>query len=289
MTAAVLGIDVGYAKKKRTTGLCLLTIDDTNIQWRLLNTGAEKSLRRVDLQCLIPKGTTLLGVGIDGPLASKLALVEHYRSAEALLSRSLLGSRCRPGPTSGGGQNLHRHATELAKLVIKLQEEAHLTIARASHPDPVCEYRIVEAFPTAFLSVLFSDNDFPDPRPKRGKVSDRYWEIALEEGYLGHVLETLAPEKTVVQDIECITDHDQRAAFVCALAALCVAKNWYVAVGDSKSGEIILPDFDVWGGSPQGWAENALAINLESVRRNKGRHLHLKDARVLRNRDRWMP
>ena len=169
VTAAVLGIDVGYARKERTTGLCLLTIDDTSIQWRLLNTGTEKSLRRDDLKCLVPKGTALLGVGIDGPLASKLALVEHYRSAEALLSRGLFQKRCKPGQTNvPTGQNLHRHATELAKLVIKLKGAGHLTIAKALHPDPVCGYCIVETFPNAFLGVLLSDDNFPDPRPKRG-------------------------------------------------------------------------------------------------------------------------
>ena len=50
-----LGIDVGYSESRRTTGLCLITIDQTSLQWRCCNTGTEESERWEDLRSLVPK------------------------------------------------------------------------------------------------------------------------------------------------------------------------------------------------------------------------------------------
>ena len=73
-----LGIDVGYSKSRRTTGLCLITVDQTSLQWRCCNTSTEESERWEDLRSLVPKGTSLAGVGIDGPLGPVHANVPHY-------------------------------------------------------------------------------------------------------------------------------------------------------------------------------------------------------------------
>ena len=53
-----------------------------------------------------------------------------------------------------------------------------------------------------------------------------------------------------------LTDHDERAAFVCALTALCVAANDYTAVGD-HDGWIILPPYPLL----QPWAREDLEAN----------------------------
>ena len=50
-----------------------------------------------------------------------------------------------------------------------------------------------------------------------GKASDKYWEIAIDECYLRDLVDELAPGKTLGKPLELITDHDHRAAFVCAL------------------------------------------------------------------------
>ena len=140
-----LGIDVGYSKSRRTTGLCLITIDQTSLQWRCCNTGTEESERWEDLRSLVPKGTSLAGVGIDGPLARDLKKVnDRYRSADALLSRGHFQRRGKPGPTnSPTGQDLHTHATKLAKLVISLWNEGYLDIQAA------------ETTPTPFTRLAF--------------------------------------------------------------------------------------------------------------------------------------
>ena len=58
------------------------------------------------------------------------------------------------------------------------------------------------------------------------------------------------------EGLESITNHDHRAAFICALAALCVARKQYVAVGDPEDGHIVLPPI------LQPWAEDSLRKNL---------------------------
>lgn len=188
-----LGIDVGYSNSRPTTGLCLLTIDQTNFRWsNCHNTGSGDSERREALRSLVPKGTSLAGVGIDGPLTSHLNVVKHYRSADALLSRGLFQKRGKPGQTnSGTGKRLHEHATRLAKLVLSLETEEYLYVQDATHSDAIHENRIVEVFPTAFLAVLLSDTDFTaisnrfqHERIPRGKKSDEFWKKAVKEGYL---------------------------------------------------------------------------------------------------------
>ena len=100
MAQYALGIDVGYSKSRRSTGLCLLTVDGDVLRWQCLNTGTEEATRLNDLRDLVPKGTHLLGVGIDGPLTSSLRVVSHYRTSDALLSRGPFRFRGKPGQTS---------------------------------------------------------------------------------------------------------------------------------------------------------------------------------------------
>ena len=224
----------------------------------------------------MPKDTSLVGVGIDGPLAHKLNKVNRYRSADALLSRGHFQRRGKPGPTnSPTGQDLHTHATKLAKLVISLQTEGYLDIQAAEHPDPIYEARILEVFPTAFLAVLLPFELVPT-KVKRGERSDKLWETAIRDHRLQRLVKKLAQGRPLKNPLESITNHDHRAAFVCALAALCVAKNQYVAVGDPEDGHIVLPPPQFWGLGPSPrdhpWAEVTLRENINTVRKNVGNH-----------------
>ncbi len=281
-----LGIDVGYSESRRTTGLCLITIDQTSLQWRCCNTGTEESERWEDLRSLVPKDTSLVGVGIDGPLAHKLNKVNRYRSADALLSRGHFQRRGKPGPTnSPTGRDLHAHATKLAMLVLSLQSEGYFDLQDADHPDRIHEARILEVFPTAFLAVLLTDTDhtavadqYAHSKVPRGKKSDKFWEKAIEMRALQCLVQTLTGFKP--EGLEAITDHDHRAAFICALAALCVARSQYVAAGDPEGGHIVLPPI------LQPWAEDSLRKNLGSVRRLGRYHNHDK-AQVICNGNLW--
>jgi hypothetical protein len=66
-----------------------------------------------------------------------------------------------------------------------------------------------------------------------------------------------------------VTDHDERAALVCALSALGVAVGRFVAVGAQEDGWVMLPPREEWGRGEAGrWAEDTLRRNVASVRRD---------------------
>ena len=295
MTEYYLGIDVGYSTSEDTTGLCLITLEQGYFKWRCCNTGSQKCRRLKDLRKLIPEGASISAVGIDGPLASGFQLVNHYRAADALLSRSSFQHRCKPGNTnSSTGQRLHCHATKLAKLVIELKEEGYLHVENASHPDRIHRSCTVEVFPDAFLGVLFPDPLFKSIQLGKGK-SDRFWETAIHHGLLKRLIRHLEPQIRLDKPLHPIVDHDHRAAFVCALAGLCVARNKYVSAGDPEYGSIYLPPFDVWGRGtapakppePSRWGKTALQNNLRSVSANPKQWPNHNQAKVFYNSKLW--
>ena len=294
MTEYYLGIDVGYSKDKPTTGLCLITLENGHLKWPCLNTGSQKIERLADLRSLIPEGTTISAVGIDGPLTTDFQLIDRYRAADAFLSRGAFQKRCKPGNTnSPNGQLLHYHATELAKLVLELNDEGYLRVEDAGHPDRIHQTRVVEAFPNAFLGVMLEGarcDQICDQikGTEQKKKSDEFWKAAVGKHLLHDLIGRLVPQIGLGKlDI---SDHDHRAAFVCALAGLCVAKNRYVSVGDPVDGNICLPPFNVWGVElGDRWGEVALRKNLPSLKasQNLRNHPHHGKAVVFSNGVVW--
>ena len=284
-----LGIDVGYSLSRPTTGLCLITIDKDRFHWECRNTRTADSQRQKSLRELLPAGANLIGVGIDGPLASGLQTINRYRVADALLSRGLFQSRCKPGATnSRTGQELHLHANTLARLVMELMG---INLSPASHLGHVHDSAILEVFPTAFLAVLLNDVEIDANKQQFGrKKSDGYWELAVGQGTLFRLVEDLAPQRRLDQSLDSITNHDHRAAFVCALAALCLAKTRYVSVGDREDGSIVLPPKDHWwvdDASQKRWAWEALESNVESVNHHRGSCTN-HEIEVISDGERWL-
>ena len=289
MTEYYLGIDVGYSPSKDRTGLCLITLEHGHFRWCCRNTGSQKARRLADLRDLIPKGATISAVGIDGPLTTDFQLIDRYRAADAFLSRGAFSKRCKPGAVDARrGQILHYHATELAKLV-----EDYLRVADAGHPDRIHQSRVVEAFPNAFLGVLLEGarcDQICDQLKGTGqeKKSDEFWKEAVGKHLLHDLIGHLVPQIGLGKlDIN---DHDHRAAFVCALAGLCVAKNRYVSVGDPVDGNICLPPFNMWGVElGDRWGEVALRKNLPSLKagKNLAKYPHHGNAVVFSNGEVW--
>ena len=289
-----LGIDVGHSEDNPTTGLCLITLEHGHFRWHCRNTKSQKARRLADLRRLIPEGTTISAVGIDGPLTTDFQLINRYRAADAFLSRGAFQKRCKPGPVDvPRGQLLHYHATELAKLVLELNEDGYLHVEDAGHPDRIHQSRVVEAFPNAFLSVLLEGarcDQICDQLKGTGqeKKSDEFWKEAVGKHLLPDLIGHLVPQIGLGKlDIN---DHDHRAAFVCALAGLCVAKNRYVSVGDPVDGNICLPPFNMWGVElGLRWGEAALRKNLPSLKagKNLAKYPHHGNAVVFSNGAVW--
>ncbi len=270
MVEYYLGIDVGYSQRRPTTGLCLLDLNQGRLGWECRNIGLDDATRRRDLQGLIRQGTRIYAVGIDGPLAHNLVQVVDYRAADSLLARGLFQRRCKPGPTnSPTGIALNTHAILLANIVLDLIRDEHLNIEEATHLHRIHNRRIVEAFPNAFLGVLLRAEDFAN-LPPRGQRFDCFWTKAVRYRLLENLVRHLAPQTVFDNPVGDITDHDHRAAFVCALAAMCITRNQYVAVGDPEYGQIILPPHNVWpilDDHRTSWAEDELQGNIGKVRR----------------------
>jgi hypothetical protein len=295
-TGAVLGIDVGYSKKQKTTGLCLLKWEGSRVELTLENIATEEGERRAAIRSILREVPKLAAVAIDGPLARGLEPINCYRVADALLSRGIFQKRGKPGQTnSDTGQRLNDQAIKLAKLV----KERDVPIADAVHPDPVDETTIVEAFPTAFLAAMLPEAELEAALagvegPRRRKKSDIYWRqlTGAEGGGTAHdrisdLLSLLVTGGPTVDlrferrlwrrgrlQTHCgtklaeIKDHEEAAAFTCALTALAVATNNAVAVGAPEQGDIFLPPPERWGRcreNEEAWCKNGLRENLKSL------------------------
>ena len=254
----VLGIDVGWSEKQRSSAVCRLSWEKDNITWKVCRFRANdddrcKTIREVG------GSYKLLAVAIDGPLRRDFDLIKRYRSAERVLSRGELSKRIgKPGQSSSPNSiKLNRQANQAAKAVKRL------CLRNASHDEAIDEQAVVEAFPTSFLGVMVRHPD----RLSTGKRSDRYF--ANLDGYitpdrsLSQLIECLLGPKKWEKHIHLLTNHDDRAAFVCAITALCIACGEYTAVGDFEDGWIILPPKHAFSE----WAWEAIRANQK---REKG-------------------
>jgi hypothetical protein len=177
----------------------------------------------------------LLCAAFDGPLRSGFEPIGRYRSAERMLTRRLARRIGKPGASSAPvGRLLNAHANACATAVL-----AHCDVAAARHTVRIDERAVVEAFPSGFLGLMIDDPASVGAR--RHDRSDRFFLRCSEQGTFARLIDRLLPGRALA-DPAALTDHDERAAFVCALTALCVAADDYTAVGDGD-GWIILPPY----------------------------------------------
>src|SRR5712691_8877806 len=265
---SVLGIDVGYSARRKTTGFCALSWDARTVRWRCENADVDTRNRHDTLRRLLPAAQRqLLAVAIDGPLLPGLHSTPRYRCAESLLSRGAFGKRGKPGPTNGArGKDLHKHATRLANLILR-----ECRVGSAAHVPAIHERAIVEAFPNLFLGVLCDEADYPPAARRKRKWTDTLYTWRPGDPViprkLRSLLESLLPRREIGGEFG-MKDHEKIASFVCALTALCVAANRFVAVGSDDDGSIVLPPLEMWGRGTSAstpWAERELRVNLERV------------------------
>lgn len=264
---AVLGIDVGYSRKRRTTCFALLSWNQSGVNLKLTKAGRGPRERRSALLEAIGDCTLPLTVALDGPLAYALRGWKKYRSCEALLSGGVMQKRGKPGQTnSPTGRELHLHARLLGRMVVRTKRAGEDLVEAAAHEHAIHELAVVEAFPNSFLVALLGEPSIPT---LDRDASDRFWEVLVSGGRLEALLKTLLPSHKAEPGVLAATDHDERAAIVCALTALCVRTGRYVAVGDKEAGYIILPPLEDWGSGANGvpWLWEHLKSAVEKRRR----------------------
>lgn len=91
---------------------------------------------------------------------------------------------------------------------------------------------------------------------RRSDRSDKFYVHLTSLGTLDRLLRFFLGERRIESPFASIKNHDDRAALVCALTALCVAGHEFTAVGD-KNGWIILPPINFI----QPWGKTALEAN----------------------------
>lgn len=128
----------------------------------------------------------------------------------------------------------------------------------ADHEEKIHSLAIVEAFPTSFLGVLLENPT--GLKNKRKASSDVFYGVLAATGFLEELVRSLLPGRRLNFAFDEFRNHDDRAAIVCAITALCVAAGEYTAVGDND-GWIILPPFRCI----QTWAHEQFKQNADRL------------------------
>jgi len=240
----VLGVDVGYSPTQASSAVCRLNWDHQEIRWTLQRFRARPEEQLHVLRSVAGPGR-LEAAALDGPLRAGLDVIGRYRTAERMLTRRLQPRIGTPGQASAPvGQALNAAANTCARIIL----------APARHAVPIDAKAVVEAFPSSFLGVMLED---PTAVPaRRQDRSDVFFQHLVRTGGLPRLLNHLLSGRSLTQSLAAVTNHDERAALVCAITALGVAARAFVAVGDAD-GWIILPPALFL----QGWAMADLQAN----------------------------
>lgn len=230
---AVLGVDVGFSTTRRSSAACLLKWGEGQITWTIQRFRAVADEQEAIILAVAGSGR-LEAAAFDGPLRSGFDVIGRYRVAERMLTRRLGARIGKPGQSSTPvGKALNAAANDCAGVVLRGCDLVLIT-----HAVRIDDKAVVEAFPGAFLGVLLAD---PSALvASRADRSDVFFRHLAKDGTLEHLLAHLLPGRIIALPLAGVTNHDDRAALVCALSALCVAARDYTAVGDAD-GWIMLP------------------------------------------------
>jgi hypothetical protein len=255
-TGAVLGIDVGCSAIRRSSAVCRIAWTAHEVAFDVERFRAVDP-ERAETIVSIAGGLPLACAAFDGPLRRGFKAIGRYRMAERMLTRRLHRKIGKPGASSAPvGKSLNVHASACARTVLQ-----HCAVALATHAVRIDERTVVEAFPSAFLGLMIDEPAALGAR--RHNRSDLFFVRCCERRTIDLLAGRLLPGRRFARAPADLTDHDERAALVCALSALCVAAGDYTAVGD-QDGWIILPPY----GLLQPWARADLEANAaaEAVR-----------------------
>ena len=241
----------------KSTGLCRIDIYNGHSDLKFTSVGNDLTLRQAALSELVADGVT--GIGIDGPMIKDFGQTNRLRPVESLLSKGKFQYRGKPAATnSGSGPELHAQATWWAV------NAEPFTVGSAPNWAPTKKL-VVESFPSAFLSVMHPDSNFPR--------NGRPWSTTLLTCPPVRIaLNTLVKDILGGGDIDWGTIDNRSSheadAFLSALSAALVDAGNFTAVGDAELGFVVLPPVALFGQDDSGvpWAVPELDANLLTVR-----------------------
>jgi hypothetical protein len=256
---SLLGVDVGYSKKKKTTGIAIYK-DGHFIEPRCV--GSSCAARREAIEKYAPFDE----IAVDGPILPPEAPQNSRRLCEYSLVGGLFAKRCKPGLSHHGeGLKLRQAAASVV---------GYEFLSRKSLASPL----IIEAFPNGFLGVLIEGDAYEKfGKVPRGRKSDVFYCYAAVMGKFDTLLEILSwHDKSVIEGLkrEATNDsragHERRSALICLLTAACALAGKCQLIGDEFGGAICLPPEAIW----QPWAIESLAVRQSSMKT----HRHFKPA-----------
>jgi hypothetical protein len=238
---SLLGIDVGFSRRRRTTGLAW----SADGQVEAIKTHSDWERRQANL----PAITRFAVIAIDGPLVPAGTDERAKRQCESFFIRGLFQKRCKPGLSHCGlGLALRRAARDTG------EQFRHLA-ASAGGPHIISNLSIIEAFPNAFIGVMLSDEAFSIGRAAQRKKFDWLYGHALREHVFHRLMRHLQWDcDALLARLEADCDHERRAALICLLTAGCAAVGQAMVVGDEAGGYFWLPPRELWAQ----WALDAL-------------------------------
>lgn len=223
-----LGVDVGFSAQVASTGICVIS-PLHRIPVRCVHVRTNQTLDAIQELLGSERPTS---ISIDGPLVpdgrpGAYNIIDGYRSCERLLSGGIFQRRCKPGPTnSPRGQALHRQATRVARALGSAFPKAS----------------IHEAFPNAFLGVMMPPRIFRKPI-RRGIKSDVFWNVGVRSKTLHRLVAHLYSDHAakLTSHWQKLENHDERAAFICALTARASELKTSLLIEGCGDGTIALP------------------------------------------------
>lgn len=258
MLPDVAGLDVGFSKKRKSTGVGLFRNGCLSLE----HLSAEEASNRIG------NSGPFTVIAIDGPLLPIDGIQDAFRAIEHLFVRGKFALRCKPGMSHFGmGFQLRAAAQGAANRVCA---RAPASAALSTVP-LIREGMIVEAFPNAFLGVCIDDECYAAlGSVKRGKKFDCLYEQWINRRVLSRVLSELNDDTYELEHkFAHTTNHDERAAIVCVLTALFVGVGNFTAIGNSETGWFFLPPWSVWAG----WAkEEVERLRASAEHRVEMRH-----------------
>lgn len=245
----IAGIDCGLTLKDPTSGVCRTGAGGFAVGHTYID-----KLSRAQILMPVAHFDCL---GIDAPVLPLNVLDYAHRSAESLFMRGIFQKRCKPGASKvrGTGQALRRSGCDTA---IQFAVETYVQ-GDVLYPRIQTNQNIVEAFPNAFLGVMLDEQiiDNALKRISRGEKSDEFFLLCNNHGVFRALEEHLDWQDATFWAAFLNTEHhDDRAALVCAVTAICAHQGHYVAVGDMAGGYFFLPPWPLW----KPWAKKALDI-----------------------------
>jgi hypothetical protein len=272
-SGAVLGCDVGWSEKRKSSAACYLAFDrdGASIQIAPRFTAKRTDLEK-SLAALVGR-RPLLAAAFDGPFRRDLNQIGVYRACERVLTVGLAPLIGKPGQSSSpNGRKLNVAANAFVKTALAMG-----CIAEADHLAAIHPSAVAEAFPTSFLGTMLEDG-FHKPRRTR---SDSYFERLTTDprgDRLAGLVMSLLGGRPLRRRLQDVLNHDDQAAIVCAITALCIAARRYTAIGDDN-GYIILPPPVVAGECGlQPWAMKVIRTNVATA----NAHLIVEDEQEAR-------